>query len=207
MVAIKEILDLFSGLGGASEAFERCPDWFVTRVDDFPLVQHIPNTICVNLLNDFEVQDFVTNHHLFPKVIWASPPCTDFSTAYNAPKSKKARGEKGYDKWEPDFRLLKITLELIKHYKPTFWIIENVKGAIKDFEPYLGPPTQIIGSQVLWGNFPFIQMPVGYKKNKSDGDSWSTDPLRKNKRAKIPYEISMGLKIAIEEQRTLLEWV
>ena len=78
---------------------------------------------------------------------------------------------------------------------------------IKMFEKYLGKPTQIIGSQVLWGNFPFIMLSPNFKKNKSDGESWSSDPLRANKRAKVPYEISQGLKIAIIEQRTLWEWV
>ena len=117
------------------------------------------------------------------------------------------RNEEGFEDFIPDLELLEKTLGLIEFLKPRYWVIENVIGAIKWFEPLVGAPTQIIGSQVLWGNFPFIHMPPGFKENKCDKDSWSTDPLRANKRALIPYAISQGLKITIEEQRQLTEWI
>tara|TARA_R110000824_G_C15180082_1_gene673682 strand:+ start:138 stop:788 length:651 start_codon:yes stop_codon:yes gene_type:complete len=206
----KYMIDLFSGLGGASEAFVNDDEWIVRRFDNNPLLEEIEYThitdnmfldaekLCIFLCNGYGKQ---------VDLIWASPPCTDFSSAYNAPKSKKSRGEKGFESWEPDFELLKSTIQFITLHQPKYWVIENVAGSIKMFEKYLGKPTQIIGSQVLWGNFPFIMLSPGFKKNKSDGDSWSSDPLRANKRAKVPYEISQGLKIAMEEQRTLWEWV
>ena len=80
-------------------------------------------------------------------------------------------------------------------------------GSIKHLRPILGEPRQIIGSVVLWGNFPFLHMPVGFQELKKNKDVWSSDLLRANKKAKIPYEISMCLKIGIEEQRTLWEWI
>lgn len=199
------MIDMFSGLGGASEAFIRDDEWDVVRFDNNPLLEDIRETTITNHM--FSIANACPIHEGDLDLIWASPPCLHFSTAFNAPKSKKARGEKGFENWKQDFSLIENTIDVIKKLKPKFWVIENVRGSIKDLEFLLGPPTQIIGSQVLWGNFPFIQLPPSFKKNKSDGDVWSSDPLRANKRAKIPYEISMGLKIAIEEQRTLLEWV
>ena len=199
------MIDMFSGLGGASEAFIKDGEWNVFRFDNNQLLEDVKNTIITDHM--FERMGEIFNNFEDLDLIWASPPCLDFSTAFNAPKSKKARGEKGFENWKQDFTLIKNTIDMIRRLKPKFWVIENVRGSIKDLEFLLGPPTQIIGSQVLWGNFPFIQLPPSFKKNKSDGDTWSSDPLRANKRAKIPYEISMGLKIAIEEQRTLLEWV
>ena len=97
---------------------------------------------------------------------------------------------------------------LIKLLKPKFWVVENVVGSIPFISNYFGEPTQKIGPQVLWGNFPWIQLPANFKSpSKTKCKAWSSDPLRANKRAVIPYEISMCLKIGIEEQRTLTEWI
>ena len=181
------MIDMFSGLGGASEAFIRDGEWNVFRFDNNQLLEDVKNTIITDHM--FERMGEIFNNFEDLDLIWASPPCLDFSTAFNAPKSKKARGEKGFENWKQDFTLIKNTIDMIRRLKPKFWVIENVRGSIKDLD------------------FPFIQVHPSFKKNKSDGDTWSSDPLRANKRAKIPYEISMGLKIAIEEQRTLLEWV
>tara|TARA_R110000737_G_scaffold68441_1_gene96516 strand:- start:109 stop:561 length:453 start_codon:yes stop_codon:yes gene_type:complete len=140
-------------------------------------------------------------------LIWASPPCREFSHGFNSPTSKMRRREKGFENFIPSIQLVKDTIEVIEDLKPKYWVIENVVGAIKWLTPILGEPTQIIGSQVLWGNFPYLHMPSGFKENKSEKDVWSSDPLRANKKAVIPYEISMSLKITIEEQRQLTEWI
>jgi hypothetical protein len=199
---MKCMIDMFSGLGGASEAFIDREDWRVLRFDNNPLLKDVKDTI---ICDDMFL--------LIPGVpgeidlLWASPPCREFSHGFNSPVSKMRRGEEGYENFIPSLDLVIKTIEIIDRVKPKFWVIENVVGAIKWFEPILGKPTQIIGSQVLWGNFPFINMPKGWKSNKEDKDVWSSDPLRANKKALIPYELSLRLMIAVEEQRTLLEWV
>jgi len=48
-------------------------------------------------------------------------------------------------------------------------------------------------------------MPPGYK-HKKDDSAWSSDPLRANKRALIPYEISNACREAIENTKTLDYW-
>lgn len=190
---MKLMIDLFSGLGGASESFVMDVGYAVLRYDNNPLLMNVPNTTICDLTN-YEIK---IRHKV--DLVWASPPCYDFSRAYNAPAPTAQRN--GVE-FEPDLNLLKKSIELIEELKPTHWVIENVVGSIKHFEPFLGQPRQIIGPFVLWGNFPLIDVPRGFKHTKKEIDKrWS--PIRSNVRAKIPLEISAGLKTAIESQTKL----
>lgn len=59
----KHFLDLFSGLGGASEAFLKdASNWNVLRIDNNPLLSEVPNTVIMDL-NDFTP---IPAHRLFP---------------------------------------------------------------------------------------------------------------------------------------------
>jgi len=82
----KHFLDLFSGLGGASEAFVQDLDhWTVLRIDNNPLLGGVPFTIIDDIRN------IKPNYgvYLDAKIecIWASPPCREFSNGYSSPKS------------------------------------------------------------------------------------------------------------------------
>lgn len=198
------MVDLYSGLGGASEAMFQSPNWEIMRFDNNPLLEKVPHTF---------IQDAQTNPMLHPRswgekkvdLLWASPPCTDFSQAFSAPEVI-ARREGRIEEYQPDLTLVKFALKVRDWMEPKWFVLENVAGAIKHFLPLMGPPTQIIGPFVLWGKFPHISMPVGWSHSKYDGDSWSTDPLRANKRGKIPMLLSQGLLEAIETQTTLDLW-
>lgn len=199
---MKLMIDMFAGLGGASEAMINDEDWLVRRFDNNILLKEVQNMHITD-----EMFNIVVGCPHEINLIWASPPCTEFSHGFYSPISKKRRGVKGFENFIPDLSLVERTKAVIDIIKPKYWVIENVIGSIKWLKPLLGEPTQIIGSQVLWGNFPFINMPKGWKKNKEDNDVGCKNPLRSNYRAIIPYELSLRLKIAIEEQRSLLEWV
>ena len=207
VVFMKYMIDMFAGLGGASEAFITRYDWEVLRFDNNPLLAEVEEMI----ITDTMFEDVLCWHDLEPKrqidLLWASPPCREFSHGFNSPVSKMRREEPGFEDFIPSTKLVEKTIQTILAVKPKFWVIENVVGAIKWLKPILGEPTQIIGSQVLWGNFPFINMPRGFKENKEDKDVGPNNPLRSNYRAVIPYELSLRLMIAVEQQRTLLEWV
>jgi hypothetical protein len=108
--------------------------------------------------------------------------------------------------FEPSLELVERAIELIGIIQPKYWVIENVVGAISHLHPLLGEPRQIIGPFVLWGNFPYLNIPRDFQHSKFEGDTWSTDPLRANRRALIPIEISSALLEAVSAQTTLESW-
>jgi len=178
---MNSMLDLYSGLGGASEAFVEA-GWRVIRVENNPALSHVPHT---------KIADASWAYGLLSEerfdLVWASCPCTEFSQGFNAPAPTAKREGREFS---PDLGDVMKAWHIIKWLKPRYWCIENVVGSIKHLQPILGEPSQIIGPFVLWHNLPQIVVPRDFKHNKADGQAWSSDPLRANKRAKIPIEIS-----------------
>ena len=190
------IWDLCSGLGGWTQAFEK----HVYRFDNSDLIcARVPGTF------PHDVRDWKKWIYKYPKpdVIVASPPCLEFSNGYSAPRPKAKR--EGIE-FNPDLSILKACKEIIDFINPKWWIIENVAGASKDFTQELGmPPRQIIGPMLLWGYFPYL--PITHARMGENGKTqdWNIgDPLRANKRAMIPLEVSQALHDVCFTQ-TLLE--
>ena len=202
---MKLFLDLCSGLGGASEAFANSPHWVVIRIEKNPILASVPHTRLLNLLEWKSWISDIPFEAFEEVVIWASPPCRDFSDGYASPKSIAARNG-DLDEYEPDMELFDASREIIEHVKPTYWIIENVKGASPYFKPEIGPHRQRIGPFFLWGNFPFIDVGPYFKHYKSDNDVHSSNPLRSNIKAKIPFEVSNGLKNSLGYVVRLDRW-
>jgi len=66
--------------------------------------------------------------------ILAAPPCTDFSLAGSRYfKQKDADGRTA-----KSVQLVHKTLEVIKHYQPHFWVVENPMSRIHKLVPELG---------------------------------------------------------------------
>ena len=195
---VHRMLDLCSGLGGASEAFVEA-GWQVVRIESNPALEHIPHTRIA------DVMDYRPAGAADLDLVWASPPCLDFSQGFNAPGPTAMR--EGRD-FVPDVSLLLKVKEIIDVLKPKYWVIENVAGASQIFTELLGsPPRQIIGPYLLWGIFPFIAMDYSWVRPKGKTQSWNIgDPLRATKRAIIPMTISRKLCEAISEQKTLGEY-
>lgn len=206
-----KMLDLFSGLGGASESMLN-HGWEVLRIEKNPELSLIPNTTIMDVYDLGQLIDLqIADGHPpeSPTLIWASPPCTHFSNGYSSPKSEYLRRLKAGEETEPydpksAIDLVKEAKRIIDIVHPKYWIIENVRGSIPYLTPILGEPSLIIDSIVLWGRFPRWSMPYGYKHIKQD--AWSDDPLRANKRALIPYEVSDACRKSIENTRTLDYW-
>jgi site-specific DNA-cytosine methylase len=199
-MTMRRILDLYSGLGGASQAFLKA-GWDVVRIDNNPLLEDIPNTEINDIMSLLPPYHFGEPFDL----IWASPPCVEFSTAYSAPAVVAKREGKEF---KPDLSLCLKAKEIIDHLNPQYWVIENVKGANNHFTKALQmPPRQIVNQFYFWGKFPFIHIDSNWRHSKYDGDKWSSDPLRANYRAKIPLEISKAFLNAIEGQTTLEGWL
>ena len=190
------ILDLCSGLGGASEAFLSASIWRVIRIENNPALSDVPHTHTLDVL---EWTDWIETFPA-PEIIWASPPCRDFSRGFSAPAPTAEREGRVH---VPDMSILKACMGIIDYFKPKWYIIENVQGAVDDFRPLLGEPVQKIGPFVLWGRFARIPMDYSFIHSKFTGDTWSTDPLRANRRALVPLEVSRALLDVAQEQMTL----
>jgi len=201
-----KVLDLFSGLGGFSEAFVRAGHE-VMRIDNNPLLSEVPHT---EIFDIFEFRDILVDHnqrgHVIsqPDVILASPPCHEFSMAHNAPRSIASR-EGTLDEYEPNMEYLNVAMEIISLLKPKWYIIENVVGSIRYFEPVLGKHKQKVGAFVFWGSFPRIHL-LQEIPSKAQMDKRHS-PLRSNYRAKIPLPVSMGILTAILEQTYITDWI
>ncbi|MCW3978088.1 MAG: DNA cytosine methyltransferase [Candidatus Bathyarchaeota archaeon] len=194
------VLDLFSGLGGFSEAFVRAGDE-VLRVENNPLLSEVPHTTMQDVQ---EMRARLALYHAQGEpireydILLAAPPCREFSLAYSAPRSVAQRNG---EEFEPSMDLLEATLDIIRITKPRYWVIENVVGSIKYFKEFGLEPRQIHGAHVLYGNFPLFQ--CGKLPTKASKDKTSSDPLRANHTALIPLELSMQLRRACLDQKTL----
>jgi hypothetical protein len=192
------VWDLCSGLGGWSEAFVQ-NGFEVIRIENNPDLDHVPHTLMLDIL-EWREWAFDLPH---PDIILCSPPCRGFSNAFGAPR---AIAQRAGEEYQPDMSILNTCMEIIGVFNPAWWAVENVAGAIKYFKPVIGNFKQKVGPFFLWGNIPHLHL-AGFKHSKATGDSWSTDPLRANKRALIPFEVSFELFQALRDQTTLERWL
>lgn len=166
------MLDLFSGLGGASAAMvDR--GWHVVRIDFDP--RYHP-----------DVLSGVRKYHWDgpkPDLVWASPPCTEFARE-SMPWC--ARGVR------PDLALIFSTLRIVSETDPFFWLMENVRGSVRWLRPFLGDPI-VAGSLRLWGNPPpGLALPVVRTRKEH------LSSKRRAERARIPYRVSLAIAHAVE---------
>ena len=205
---MKVFIDLFSGLGGAASAFDEDPSWHVIKIDNNPeLLEHNRGLQIMDISDTQEVirmleSQFQNGCHLNcdKLVIWASPPCQEFSWA-------RADRMQGQTAEEFDMTLLESTRQIIEYFQPEIWIIENVHGAKPIFNEELElNPRQEIGSIVLWGEFPLIGIRTRDDWMHRKLEAKGSRTLRPNNRAIIPYAVSEGLKSAIDEQKTLFDF-
>lgn len=193
-------VDLFSGLGGASAAFDEDPNWITIKIDNEPTLLEFNRGLYVMDISDTDEVIAMIRTQLPPHeklVVWASPPCEQFSWV----RADRIAGQTVDDF---DLTLLDSTRQIIEALRPDYWIVENVQGAIEIFSDELErAPTQQIGPCILWGNFPLIPIEdrANYRHRKLDAKGSRLH--RPRFRAKVPYQISKGLLTAVTTQRTL----
>lgn len=145
---MKVCVDLFSGLGGSSEAFVKA-GWEVVRID-------VERRFRPTIQADAAHLPLISK--LRPRVILLSPPCHAFSVA--SLRIYWRRGRPNAEAW----RQRELTMAAIREaqdLKPDYWILENPLGMMKYV---LGPPVRKItlcqyGARWkkptgLWGNVP-----------------------------------------------------
>lgn len=161
------MLDLFAGTGGSSSAF-RDAGWEVVTVDADP--QH-----GTTIVADLSTWSWTGRR---PTLVWASPPCTEFSRE-SMPWCRTGES--------PDLGLYNAALRIVAECKPEWWVIENVRGA----QRWLGRAVMHAGPFYLWGWFPHFDPPriEPFKESLSSSD--------KVGRAAVPYSLSLALLNAI----------
>lgn len=102
-------LELFAGSQSFSKGIQRHHEAECVTVD---ISNHFHPTHHVNLLE----WDFTVYPPGYFDVIWASPPCTQYSVA----KTRGVRDLEGAD------ALVRQVFRIIDYFKPSAWVIENV---------------------------------------------------------------------------------
>lgn len=116
------VLDLFSGSGSFSDYCRRRPRKFprVITLDSNPKFKA-----------DIVVDILKWNYKAWPKdsfdIIWSSPPCTEFSIAKTVGTRNIALAD----------QIVKKTIQIISHFKPKFWFIENPSTGYLKNRPYM----------------------------------------------------------------------
>lgn len=191
-----DVLDLFSGLGGFSQAFKD-RGHNVVRVDN---EERFNPDICI-AINELVPYNILIN----PDVILASPPCECFSVA--------SIGHHWTNRY-PDSKtleaidLIKHTLNLIYTIRPKFWFLENPRAMLRTI---IGnPPVTVYFAQYgenrlkptdIWGRHPkgFKDMQItdktllDYEKAPRGSRTGTQGIKTREDRAKIPYKLSLTI--------------
>ena len=165
------MLDLFAGLGGASSAMIG-RGWSVVTVDN-------DSRFGCTHTADLTAWSWPG---ATPDLIWASPPCTEFSRE-SMPWCRTGT--------IPSLVLVSAAMRIIAECQPRWWVIENVRGAVKWLKPILGEPKQTHGPFFLWGSFPEFRCRVKPFKERLSS-------TQRAERAKIPLVLLNALADVIE---------
>ena len=116
-----------------------------------------------------------------PTLVWASPPCTEFSRR-SMPWTRTGA--------VPSLTLVDAAERIIRACQPDYWVIENVRGATRYLTPRYGRPL-VLGPVYLWGQFPRFRARVHFWKERLSS-------AQRIRRAAIPPIISQRLLTWIE---------
>ena len=109
----KYLLDLFSGTGSVGE---------VAKELGFNVIS-LDRDMDADIEIDIMDWDYTDLPRDFFDVIWASPPCTEYSRA----KTTAPRDIEGAN------TIVQRTLDILEHFCPKYWILENPQtGLLKD---------------------------------------------------------------------------
>jgi len=205
------VLDLFSGLGGWSEAFKDRGH----RVVTIDILAKFNPTICIDIMNI----DNISKYGNFD-IILASPPCNCFSVASIGKHwvGKEIKYTPKDEETKKAILLVQHTLKLIEEHNPKFWILENPMGILRKlsfmqkyehrFVTYCQYGEHRMKPTDLWGKFPKLFIAKSCKNGDLCHDRaprgshiGGTQGIKSSEeRAKIPYGLSLAICIACEEE-------
>ena len=190
------VLDLFSGLGGFSQAFKDKGHKVIT-VD---IEERFNPTICIDIMK-INAKELIEGYGAFD-VVLASPPCNCFSVASIGHHWKNGLPDEDTKK---SIEIIKHTLNLIIDLHPKYWFLENPRAMLRTI---IGnPPVTVYYAQYgedrlkptdVWGRHPtsFKEMQIADKSlldytKAPRGSRNGTQGLNgADVRAKIPYKLS-----------------
>ena len=150
-----KLLELFSGTGSVGN-YARILNIDVTSLD-----RDLPADIQIDIM-DWDNRTAYEPHHF--DIIWASPPCTEYSVA----KTVGVRDIEGSNK------VVQRTLDIIEYLHPKFWIIENPQtGKLKEQLMMYGLP---------YDDVDYCKYGMPYRKRTrlwNNIDEWTPRPLCK----------------------------
>lgn len=196
-----KVLELYAGSRSIGKAAESLGfEVFSSDVTDFGGIHYV-----VDILK-FDV----TKVPFKPDIIWASPPCTGFSVA--ALGHHWTGGKGAYipktDTAKLGILLAKKTIEIIKHFDPEFYFIENPRGVLRKM-PFMQDmkrhtvtycqygdtrmkPTDIWTNSDLWIPRPMCKNGSPCHVAAPRGSKTGTQGLKGNfERSKIPEELCL----------------
>ena len=196
-----KVIDFFSGLGGASQAFlDRGHD--VTRYDIDSKFADVPNTIIQDVAELIGILDLSD-----VDIALAGFPCNEFSVLANHITWPKGIPRDKAKKMIVFVRRLKKWLE---RSKVRFFVIENPRGMMRN-PLALGKPdanisyaaygSEYFKSTDLWGRLPPFDrlLPFKWKKAKRGDNAGINDKnLTPEERSLWPYGLSLALCLAVE---------
>lgn len=167
------IIDLCAGRGGWTAPFDDA-GWETAGID-------IRNSSGADIVADVSHLPLDAN----PTLITASPPCTEFSAAWNSVTPPHER--------DPDKSVWRSCLGEIHRLDPDWWIVENVAQA----QYWFGPSDKHIGPYHFWGYFPPFDAAQPKPKTQAtpSGNRWVADS---EDAAEIPYYIANALRRSVE---------
>ena len=133
------LLELFSGTGSVGRAFAEL-GWEVVSLD---LEPKAGSTICADVCSWEPIPMFAPGYF---DMIWASPPCAEYSRALTRRPRKLEEGD----------RTAIRTLELIRDLRPPFWCIENPQTGLLKRRPFM--------ANLQWSDVTYCKYGFAYKK-------------------------------------------
>ncbi len=122
-----KLLELFAGSKSiGKQASKLGIEVFSSDINNFDGIDYV-----VDILN-FDVKKIPFK----PDIIWASPPCTSFSVASIGHHWTGGKGAyiPKTDGARLGLKLVEKTIEIINHFKPKHWFIENPRGVLRKME-------------------------------------------------------------------------
>jgi len=115
-----KVLELFSGTGSVGKCCKQL-GWDVVSVDMI-----LPATHEVDIM-DFDYKQYSKDEF---DIVWASPPCTNYSKLQDSWLGRMRKGqiytkEIQEKEMNEDDKLVLKTLEIIDYFNPHYWFIEN----------------------------------------------------------------------------------